>query len=104
MFSLILQFLGIYPEEGFNIGDAFIVTLISIVLVFLVLVIIVVISHYIGKGMQKVEASTNILPKDENKLLNEDPDAVIAALTATIDFNKETGKNAKLISIERIDD
>ena len=45
----------------------------------------------------------NILPKEENKLLETDKDAVVAALVATIEFNKETGKDAKLVSIKRID-
>ena len=37
-------------------------------------------------------------------LLEEDEDAVVASLVATIEFNKETGKNARLKSIKRIDD
>ena len=38
------------------------------------------------------------------KILEEDEDAVVASLVATIEFNKETGKNARLKSIKRIDD
>ena len=38
-----------------------------------------------------------------SKLLETDKDAVVAALVATIEFNKETGKDAKLVSIKRID-
>ena len=45
-----------------------------------------------------------INPKEENKILEEDEDAVVASLVATIEFNKETGKNARLKSIKRIDD
>ncbi|MDY3761459.1 MAG: hypothetical protein SO106_00515, partial [Candidatus Onthovivens sp.] len=57
----------------------------------------------IFKIINKVDAKMNILPKEENKLLETDKDAVVAALVATIEFNKETGKDAKLVSIKRID-
>lgn len=99
-----MQFGGIYPTENFTVVDALIVTLISIVLVFAVLIIVIIITHGINFGVNKVVATSSIMPKEENKLLNEDPDAIVASLVATIDFNKETGKNAKLISIQKIDE
>ena len=46
---------------------------------------------------------TFYLPKKENQILDEDPDAVIAALVAVIDFHKETGKDAEIISIKQIE-
>ena len=98
------MFQGIYPEEGFTIIDSLVISGIAILLVFLVLIIVIIVTHGVTFGMDKVEAKTAILPKEENKLLNEDPDAVVAALTATIDFYKETGKNAELKSITRIDE
>ena len=52
----------------------------------------------------KVDAMIDIKPRPENKILDEDKDAVVAALTATIDFHKETGKNAEIKSIEKIDE
>lgn len=97
-------FQGIYPEEGFNGLDALLVTAIAMVLVFLVLIIIIIVTHGIKLGTNKVEGMSHIQPKPENKLLEEDKDAVVAALTATIDFHKETGKDAELKSIERIDE
>jgi len=99
-----MPFKGIYPTENFGVVDALLVSLIAIVLVFLVLIIIILVTGGIGKGMDKIEAVTDIKPKEENKLLNEDPDAVIAALVCTIDYHKETNKNARLISITRIDE
>ena len=57
-----------------------------------------------AKGVEVVNAKTHINPKEENKILEEDEDAVVASLVATIEFNKETGKNARLKSIKRIDD
>lgn len=99
-----MQFGGIYPTDNFTVVDALVITLISILLVFVVLIIIIIITHGINFGVNKAVATNNILPKEENKLLNEDPDAIVASLVATIDFNKETGKNAKLVSIQKIDE
>jgi len=98
------MFKGIYPEKGFNGLDALLVSVIAIVLVFLVLIIIILVAHGITLAGDKVESVMEIKPKPENKLLDEDPDAIVAALVATIDFNKETGKNAELISITKIDE
>ena len=95
---------GIYPTEGFNGLDALLVTLIAMLLVFLVLILIIVVTHGIKIGVNKGDGLMHINPKKENKLLEEDEDAVVAALTATIDFNKETGKDAKLKHIEKIDE
>ena len=99
-----MRFLGIYPEKGFNGIEALVVSLIAIILVFLVLIIVIITTHLINAGTNKILSKSDIMPKKSNELLNKDPDAVIAALTATIDFNKETGKDAELMSIERIDD
>lgn len=95
---------GIYPTDKFNGIDALIVSAIAIVIVFLVLIIVILVTHGISLGMDKVDSTMRIQPRPENKLLDEDPDAIVAALTATIDFHKETGKDAKLISITRIDE
>lgn len=54
--------------------------------------------------MEAVEARTKILPKKENEILDEDPDAAVAALVAVIDFHKETGKDAEIISIKKVED
>ncbi|MCQ2793831.1 MAG: OadG family protein [Bacilli bacterium] len=95
---------GIWPEGEFTFLDSLLVSLIAILLVFLVLIIIILVTHGVKLGTDKADSLTHINPKAENKLLDEDQDAVVAALTATIDFHKETGKNAELVSIERIDE
>ncbi len=100
-------FQGIWPIPSggkISFGDALLISLIAIILVFLVLIIIILVTGGISKGMEKIEAKTQIMPKEENKLLNEDEDAVVASIVATIDYYNETGKNAKLISIEKIDE
>ena len=90
--------------EGFNVVDSLVVAILAILIVFLVLTIIILVTTGIQKGMEVVEAKTKILPKKENQILDEDPDAVAAALVAVIDFHKETGKDAEIISIKKVED
>ena len=91
---------GVWGDiEGFSVVDALIVALVAVLLVFLVLTIIIFVTTGIQKGMEAVEARTKILPKKENQILDEDPDAVAAALVAVIDFHKETGKMPRVKSI-----
>ena len=56
------------------------------------------------KGMEKIDAKTNILPREENKILSEDENAVVASLVATMEFYRETGKDVRIVSIKRIED
>ena len=96
---------GVWGDtSNFSVVDSLIVALVAILLVFLVLTIIIFITTGIQKGMESVEARTKILPKKENQILDEDPDAAVAALVAVIDFHKETGKDAEIISIKKVDD
>ena len=90
--------------ESIGVGDAFLIALIAIVIVFLVLIIIILITSLFQKGIDKVTAMTNILPKEDNKILSDDKDAVVAMLVATIDFHKETGKEPRVVSIKRIEE
>ena len=90
--------------ESMNVGEAFLVALIAIFIVFLVLAIIIFITWSMQKGMEKIDASTNILPREENKILSEDPNAVVAALAASMEFYRETGKEVRIVSIKRIED
>lgn len=90
-------------EEKLEITDALLVSLIAILIVFSVLLVIIIISSVFSKSFSIVDKKTKILPKEENKLLEEDEDAVVASLVATIEFYKETKKDARLKSIKRID-
>ena len=87
-----------------TVGEAFLVALVAIFIVFLVLGIIIFVTWVMQKGMEKIDAATNILPREENKILNEDPNAVVAALVATMEFYRETGKDVRVVSIKRIED
>ena len=99
------MFLGVWKDwETMNVGEALLVALVAILIVFLVLGIIIFITWAMQKGMEKVDAATNILPREENKILNEDPNAVVAALVATMEFYRETGKDVRIVSIKRIEE
>ena len=99
------MFLAVWTNwESMNVAEALLVALIAIVIVFLVLAIIIFITWSMQKGMEKIDASTNILPRDENKILSEDPNAVVAALVASMEFYRETGKEVRIVSIKRIED
>ena len=96
---------GIWQDwASMNVADALLVAAIAIFIVFLVLGIIIFVTWVMQKGMEKIDASTNILPKEENKILSEDPNAVIAALVASMEFYRETGKEVRIVSIKRIED
>ena len=90
--------------SSFGIVDSLIVAIIAILLVFLVLIVIILVTTAIQKGMDSIEAKTKILPKKENQILDEDPDAAVAALVAVIDFHREFHTNAEIISIKKVED
>ena len=90
--------------ESIGIAEALLIALIAIVIVFIVITIIILITTLIQKAMTAVDKKTTIMPRKENEILNTDNDAVIAVLTATIEFHKETGKDARVISIKGVED
>ena len=96
--------LGVWPTTDISIGEAFLIALVAILIVFMVLAIIIFVTWSMQKGMEKIEAKTNIMPREENKILSEDENAVVAALVATMEFYRETGKDVRIVSIKRIED
>ena len=99
------MFLAVWTNwESMNVAEALLVAVIAIFIVFLVLAIIIFITWSMQKGMEKIDASTNILPRDENKILSEDENAVVAALVASMEFYREIGKEVRIVSIKRIED
>ena len=90
--------------SNFNLTDALVVSLSAIAVVFLVLVLIIFISWLFQLGMEKITACTNILPEPQNKILEEDEDAVAAVMAAIIDFNKQTGKDVRVVSVTKVED
>ena len=99
------MFLEVWKDwDKMNVGEAFLVALVAILIVFLVLAIIILVTWAMQKGMEKIDAKTNILPREDNKILSEDENAVVAALVATMEFYRETGKDVRVVSIKRIED
>ena len=99
------MFLAVWKDwDKMTIGESFLVALVAILIVFMVLAIIIFVTWIMQKGMEKIDAKTNILPRDENKILSEDENAVVAALVATMEFYRETGKDVRVVSIKRIED
>ena len=100
-----MNLLAVWPNnEPVNVGNALLIAVIAIFIVFLVLRIIIFVTWLLQKSMEKINAKTNILPKEENKILSEDENAVIASLVATMEFYRETGKDVRIVSIKRIED
>ena len=91
-------------SKDLNVGEALLIAVIAILIVFLVLSVIIFVTWLMQKSMEKINAKTNILPKEENKILSEDENAVVAALVATMEFYRETGKDVRIVSIKRIED
>jgi len=87
--------------EKFAFLDALIVAIIAILLVFLVLTLIILIASAFSKFIVMIENKKYIKPRIENKILEEDEDAVVATLVASIDYYRETKKNARVVSITR---
>ncbi len=94
----------LYPVEGFNIIDALIVAFIAILIVFLVLVVIIAVASLFSKIIKEIDYRKNINPRPENSLLNEDEDAVVAVMVATIDYHRENKVDARLVKITRIEE
>ena len=99
------MFLEVWKDwDKMNVGEAFLVALVAILIVFMVLAIIILVTWAMQKGMEKIDAKTNILPREENEILSEDENAVVATLVATMEFYRETGKDVRVVSIKRIED
>lgn len=99
-----MNVLALFPNDRLSIGEALLISLIAILIVFFVLLLIIAITSGISKIMKKIDHVTMINPRPENALLDEDEDAVVAALVATIDYHNETNEDARLVSIKRIDE
>ena len=91
-------------SSDLNAGQALLIAIIAILIVFLVLSVIIFVTWVMQKSMEKIDAITNILPREENKILSEDENAVVAALVASMEFYRETGKEVRIVSIKRIED
>lgn len=96
--------LGVWGDNPVGVGDAFLIALVAILIVFATLLIVILATALFQKGIDFVEEKTSLLPREENKLLLTDQDAVVAVLAATIEFHRETGKEPRVLSIQRIEE
>ena len=87
-----------------TIPDALLIALIAMGIVFLVLCIVIGTTFAFQKGTDVVLSKTQIQPRKENAIVETDKDALVALLVATIDFHKPEGKDARVVSIKRIED
>ncbi len=92
-----------YTPLGNEFGflDSIITSVVSIIIVFLVLALIIAIASLFSKIIMKIDVKRNIKPRKENKILEEDEDAVVATIVASMDFYRETNKHARLVKITR---
>ena len=88
-------------KETFGFIDSLIVAIIAIIIVFAVLTFIIIIAGIFSKTIINLDNKKNINPRIENKLLEEDEDAVVATIVASMDYYKETKKKSRLVSITR---
>ena len=84
--------------------DALWISLLAIGIVIITLAVVILITALFQKGISAVESRTEIMPRKENRILESDEDAVAAALAAVIDFHRETGKDARIVSIRLWED
>ena len=97
--------LGVWENpEAVGISDALLISIIAILIVFGVLILIILITGIIEIITSTVLSKTSIQPRKENEILTRDDDAVVAVLVATIDFYKETGKEARVNSITLLEE
>lgn len=83
---------------------ALLISLIAICIVVLTLIIVIIVTTVFQKGIATVLSKTQIQPRPENRVLETDEDAVAAALVAVIEFHRETGKDARIVSIRPWED
>ena len=95
---------GAYPIEDFGITDALLVSLFAIIVVFAVLALIIGATTGVQAINDKINCATKINPSPENKILEEDKDAVVATLVATIDYQREFNTDVQVNSVELIDE
>ena len=87
--------------EDVNLPQALLIALLSIIVVIAILALIIGICSGLFAGINGIDGIFHINAKKENKILDED--AAVALIAATIEFNKETGKNPRVKKITRID-
>lgn len=87
-----------------------VVVLVSVVMVFIILLVIIALTDIVGKLLNKTVAQNSESVKEEVKeavrayspLDENDEDAMVAALVASIDYREQTHMNIKVLSVKEV--
>ena len=87
-----------------------VVVLVSILMVFVILLVIIGLTEIVGKLLNKTVEKTAEPVKEEVKeavkayspLDENDEDAMVAALVASIDYREQTHMNIKVLSVKEV--
>ena len=93
-----------FLDPNIGVSESLLVSLLAILIVFGVLALIIGATSGIQAINDKINYATKINPSPENKILEEDKDAVVATLVATIDYQREFNTDVKVNSVELIDE
>ncbi len=93
-----------FLDPNIGVPESLLVSLLAILIVFGVLALIIGATSGIQAINDKINYVTKINPSSENKILEEDKDAVVATLVATIDYQREFNTDVKVNSVELIDE
>lgn len=96
--------LRIFLNRDISVPESLLVSLLAILIVFGVLALIIGATSGIQAINDKINYATKINPSPENKILEEDKDAVVATLVATIDYQREFNTDVQVNSVELIDE
>lgn len=96
--------LRIFLSRDISVPESLLVSLLAILIVFGVLALIIGATSGIQAINDKINCATKINPSPENKILEEDKDAVVATLVATIDYQREFNTDVQVNSVELIDE
>ena len=93
-----------FLDPNIGVPESLLFSLLAILIVFGVLALIIGATSGIQAINDKINYATKINPSPENKILEEDKDAVVATLVATIDYQREFNTDVKVNSVELIDE
>ena len=93
-----------FLSRDISVPESLLVSLLAILIVFGVLALIIGATSGIQAINDKINYATKINPSPENKILEEDKDAVVATLVATIDYQREFNTDVQVNSVELIDE
>ena len=93
-----------FLNRDISVPESLLVSLLAILIVFGVLALIIGATSGIQAINDKINYATKINPSPENKILEEDKDAVVATLVATIDYQREFNTDVQVNSVELIDE